>query len=312
MKYTIYNSGPALPKHSEGLALIELMIAMLLGLILIGAATGVMLSNTQSFRFTKDLSQTQDSVRLGFELMARDIRQAGSIPCGNDVAIDNLLTNSSPWYLNWSAGQLRGYTGDTTVAGLTNRADGTQVLTMLYIDSGSASLESGGINEYEFETKNSHLKTNDIALICNERKATFFKTEISAGSDDNTLAKPLQAGNKNTQTGTFEQNAVISQLKSRAWYIGTNEQGARSLYMIELTGAELGAPIEIATGVQDIAFTYRLSDTADFKPANDISNWSLVNAVQISLTPELYSRDLAENAAAQTLSSIVALRNRIL
>lgn len=311
MKPTIYNSGPALPQHSAGLALIELMIAMLLGLILIGAATGVMLSNTQSFRFTKDLSQTQDSVRLGFELMARDIRQAGSIPCGNDVTVDNLLTNSSPWYLNWSAGQLRGYTGDTTVAGLTNRVDGTQVLTTLYIDSGSASLESGGINEYEFKVKKSHLKTNDIALICDAKKATLFKTEISVGSKLVT-AKPLQAGNQNTQTGTFEQNAVISQLKSRAWYIGTNEQGARSLYMIELTGTELGAPIEIATGVQDIAFTYRLSDTADFKPANDISNWSLVNAVQISLTPELYSRDLAENAAAQTLSSVVALRNRIL
>ena len=311
MKLTTYNSGPKLPKHSAGLALIELMIAMLLGLILIGAATGVMLSNTQSFRFTKDLSQTQDSVRLGFELMARDIRQAGSIPCGNDVAVDNLLTNSSPWYLNWNAGQLRGYTGDTTVAGLTNRVSGTQVLTTLYIGNGGVSLESGGINEYEFQSGKSHLKTNDIAFICDAKKATFFKTEISAGSKL-TTAKPLQADNQNTQTGTFEQNSVISQLKSRAWYIGTNEQGARSLYMIELTGAELGAPIEIATGVQDIAFTYRLSDTADFKPANDISNWSLVNAVQISLTPELYSRDLAEDSVAQTLSSIVALRNRIL
>ena len=49
----------ASPARNAGLALVELMIAMVLGLVIIGAVTGIMLSNTQSFRTNKGLSQLQ-------------------------------------------------------------------------------------------------------------------------------------------------------------------------------------------------------------------------------------------------------------
>jgi len=46
--------------RQQGLALIELMIALVLGLVIIGAVTGIMLSNIQGFRTTRGLSQIQD------------------------------------------------------------------------------------------------------------------------------------------------------------------------------------------------------------------------------------------------------------
>lgn len=320
MKQTMYNSGPSLQRRSLGLALIELMIAMVLGLLLLGAAMGVMLSNTQSFRTTKSLSQIQNSSRLGFELMARDIRQAGSIPCGNDINVDNLISNSgSNWYLNWDAGQLIGYTADDTVSGLTGRVSGTQALTILYADNSGSSLTASGTHSYTFNKAQSGFKTNDIAFICDASKGSIFKSKISSGSGDNLIATAAAAGNLNTQPGVFARNSAISKLKSRAWYIGENPQGGSSLYIVELSGSGLSNPIEIASGVSNLTLRYRLTDTTEFKTASQVgSQWSLVNAVEVSLELLGQDQNVSTDSSADSgrltrnFSSIVALRNRIL
>ncbi len=48
---------------ARGFSLVELMISMLLGLVIIGAATGVILANRQSYRTNEGLSQIQESAR---------------------------------------------------------------------------------------------------------------------------------------------------------------------------------------------------------------------------------------------------------
>jgi prepilin-type N-terminal cleavage/methylation domain-containing protein len=52
---------------ARGFSLVELMISMLLGLVIIGAATGVILANRQSYRTNEGLSQIQESARTAFE-----------------------------------------------------------------------------------------------------------------------------------------------------------------------------------------------------------------------------------------------------
>lgn len=320
MKKTAYNSGPLLHQRSKGLALIELMIALVLGLVLIGAAVGVMLSNTQSFRTTKSLSQIQDSARLGFELMARDIRQAGAIPCGNYIRVDNILT-SPPWYLDWdsgSNGQLMGYSSGANIEGIDNKVNGTEALTVLYADNASASLVYSGIHTYIFDNDTSNFESGDIAFICDANDGTIFSTTVSSGPSDYVTAVASVEKNLHVQPGTFEKNSVISKLKSRAWYIGENEQGSSSLYLAELSGSELSS-IEIASGVSNLTFRYRLTDTSDFKTAAQIgSQWPLVNAVEVSLEMLGQEQNVSTDSStdsgrlSRSFSSIVALRNRIL
>ena len=328
MKPTMNHSRLPSPLYSKGLALIELMIAMVLGLVLIGAATGVMLSNTQSFRTTKSLSQIQDSARLGFELMARDIRQAGSVPCGNDITVQNIITaaqTNAPWYLNWdsgSNGQLIGYAGNTSLAGLTDRIDGTEALTVLYADNVGTSVESINNYAYTFNNANSHFRSGDIAFICNATQGTLFQTDISDGG----VMTASQSVNTHTQPGIYEKNSVIGKLRSRTWYIGNNNraaEGGRSLYLAELTVSSTGVPevqsIEIASGITDLKLGYRMNDTADFRTATQIgSQWALVNAVQVSLEMLGQDQNVSTDSAtdsgrlSRSFSSIVALRNRIL
>ena len=78
-------------RRCRGVTLIELMISMMLGLIVIGGVVSVVLAGKQSYRTNEALSQVQESARTAFELMARDIRQAGANGCGNNDRVANVL-----------------------------------------------------------------------------------------------------------------------------------------------------------------------------------------------------------------------------
>jgi len=333
MKPTIYNTGPYnLRRSMSGLTLIELMISMVLGLLLVSVAAGVMISNSQSFRTGKSLSQIQNSARMGFELMARDIRQAGSIPCGSGINIDNLLDNplnpTLPWYLNWENngnGQFTGYSANDTISNMPtplNRVSGTEAVAVSYIESYGSSLVASGIDSYRFSRAQSQFNSGDVVFVCDSSKASVFIANISAPNSNNIVtitaaASTTPIGNANQQPGTFEKNAVVGKLKSRVWYVGDNSNGNKSLYLAELSGSTLDA-IEIAAGISDLKFEYRLGDTSDFKSAAAIGNdWPLVNAVKITYTLEGQDENVSTDSAnsgrlSRSFSSIVALRSRIL
>ena len=66
---------PAPRAAVRGLSLIELMIAMMLGLLVVASASAIFLSNRQTYRATEGLGRVQESGRMAFELMARDLRE---------------------------------------------------------------------------------------------------------------------------------------------------------------------------------------------------------------------------------------------
>lgn len=74
-----------------GFSLIELMIAMLIGLILIAGTFTIFISNSESFRLQRALSDSQESGRFALDFIARDVRRAG-IGCA--VPDDGLECNA--------------------------------------------------------------------------------------------------------------------------------------------------------------------------------------------------------------------------
>ena len=70
-----------------GFSLVELMTAMLLSLLLMAAAVSVLVTNKRTYSSTEGLGHIQENARIAFELMSRDIREAGGNPC--DVQDEN-------------------------------------------------------------------------------------------------------------------------------------------------------------------------------------------------------------------------------
>src|SRR5215469_8159464 len=75
------NSAVRLAGRADGFTLIELMVAMLLGLVVIGGVTSVFLAGQQTYRSNEALGDVEQGSRTAFELLSRDIRNAGNTGC---------------------------------------------------------------------------------------------------------------------------------------------------------------------------------------------------------------------------------------
>ena len=322
------------PVREQGLALIELMIAMVLGLVIMGAVAGVMLSNNQSFRSTRAVAQIQDSVRVGYELLARDIRQAGNMPCGTDIEVVNILNgtqgDNTDWQYDWGKG-IVGVSAEDSLKGV-DRVDGTEALILMYGDAGDVFMDSydKDNNSANFTVATSSGKPHgilpgEILLICNERQGTIFQVNSNKGSGNNEASNVIVAntgdgspGNctkgfgpliiKNGECdnkgnrGDYDRNTVVAKLSSVAWYIGDNnrpEEGGRSLYMTRLGAEAQLSRIEVASGVVDMKLRYRLIDTSNFVDAGSIteSQWADVNAVEITLKLDSQDQNVSTDRA---------------
>lgn len=68
-------------KRQSGLTLVELMVAMVAGLILVGGAFQVYLSSKQTFRAQQSLARLQENGRFAGMQLTQDLRNAGYVGC---------------------------------------------------------------------------------------------------------------------------------------------------------------------------------------------------------------------------------------
>ena len=75
-------------KHTrqQGLSLIELMIAMVIGLILLLGLIQVMSASRAAYQLSTGVARTQENARFAVDFMQRDLRMAGHMGCVNDQA----------------------------------------------------------------------------------------------------------------------------------------------------------------------------------------------------------------------------------
>ncbi|MFT7365930.1 MAG: type IV pilus assembly protein PilW [Marinobacter psychrophilus] len=95
-----------------GLSLIELMIALVLGLLLSAGVITIFISAKQNYQVQDAVSQVQENGRFSLEFLARDIRMAGFSGCSNEVPTANSIENASVSVRSYEEG-IDGYDGDS-------------------------------------------------------------------------------------------------------------------------------------------------------------------------------------------------------
>lgn len=136
------------PFRTRGFSLLEMMIAMLLGLIVVGAAGQYYLANKISFNSQMQNGYLQESGRFALEFMARDARMGGFSGCGSrsyNRTPDTIRSylNSSVYPYDFALG-VSGYEatgtqpGQTFNLGATNPAPGGSWAPTLPASGGAA------------------------------------------------------------------------------------------------------------------------------------------------------------------------------
>lgn len=187
------NTGRAHRNRQAGFGLIELMISMLLGLLVTGAAIGMFLSNRQTYLATESLGRVQESVRAGFELMARDLRESAGNACGSDVTLVNVLNApAAAWYSDWADG-LRGYEGGTAFpdaafgAGVGQRVAGTDAIEQRSAVNGGVPIvqHTAASAMFTLNTAAHGFAVGDLAVACDPGHAAILQVTGPAAIGSN-------------------------------------------------------------------------------------------------------------------------------
>lgn len=331
--------------RSAGMTLIELMVSMVLGLIVVGGALSIVLANRQSYRTNEALSQVQESARTAFELLARDIRQAGATGCDNTGRVANVLTPSANlWWQEWDG--VRGYDGAEADPAADfgesegERVEGTDAIQLRGIEGIGVGIKAHqpASASFTINAATTAIAPNDILMACDFDHATIFQVTSYAaggvtvghetggagapGNCSKGLGLPTDCASETGNVYTFRLNSQLARLAATGWYVGNNGRttdGGRSLYRIRLDRGATARVEEIVSGVRDLQLTYRVEDTKDFLDASliDDADWQNINAVAVTLVLESAdartSTDVSTNEGRieRTFTNVITLRNRV-
>ncbi|MCR6626716.1 MAG: prepilin-type N-terminal cleavage/methylation domain-containing protein [Pseudoxanthomonas sp.] len=280
----------ALGSHRlSGFSLIELMVALVLGLLVAGAALAILQSNQATYRSNEGLNRVQENARIAFELMSRDIRAAGGTACSNFSVVEGASTEANTFRtapVTGSATQLQVISGDDTAYRV--------------VSSTSSSVT---LDPDELETAEDAFDVGDVLLLCNARKTHLVRADSVGGMTVGFAALPE---NYNPTEDEFAPPAavVLSRLRDVQWFVAANGRGGSSLFV-----SRSGGPREeVAEGIQDLAFEYLEAGNNAYSAAP--GNWIDVIAVRITMT--LAGQDIDGEAFTRQASNVVSMRGRTL
>lgn len=321
-----------------GFTLVELMVAMLLGLVVIAGVSSVFLSNQRVYRTNRALSDVQDSARVAFEMMARDIRTSGLSGCDNSGRIANVLKNGPwaggtlAWWANFAAAPVTGYTASQTDPAVqavpATRKATTESLAILGVEGSGVSVKTDTepTGTFTINESSTNLKTGDVVIVCDPDHAAIMQLSSVAGT---TLSHATSGTPGNCTTDLsyptvcsssssyiYSPNAQMARLTAVDWYVATKADGTSSLYRIAVTntgGTPTATASEMVPHVNGLNFAYHWIGGTDFETADKVTNWAQVDAVQVTMVMESVDQRAGTNTKpiSRTFTSTTTLRNRV-
>jgi type IV pilus assembly protein PilW len=303
----------ARPDHfrRRGLSLVELMVALAVGLFVLLLVASVYVSSKRSSGYQQASARLQENARYAMEGLSRAVRNTGYRGCGMVSKLSNVVTGGeSNWWLNL-ASPLTGYEGGVSSfpAYIASPAGGADALVTVGVDP---SIEASVINHNpvtaQIDTIAHAIKPGAVLVMSDCGHTTVFQMSGPANPDNNATTvvhhpgamispgncyKGLGASCLATQKNyAFQPGSTLTPLYSNTYYIAASQSGnGRSLWRISInsTGGT-AAPVEFIEGVDDMQLEYGEDTDGDGAPNRYVvasaiapSAWPRVVTVRISL-----------------------------
>jgi len=322
----------------RGISLVEILVALVISLFLLGGIVQVYLGNKTTFRFTNSLAEIQENGRFALDSMSQDLRLSNEWGCVpfNPADTDNINNTLSAATVTGYNSNFHDFVNEEAVEGTNNAGlNGSDTLTIRGGKPGQANVESpfypAGTARLT-TTNTGRIGADDIVLVTRcgandlliEAEADILRVTSSTSITGDTQTDLTFAGNKSQQ---FENDASVIELQTVTYTIAAGASGEPSLFR-----TEFGTAVELVEGVEDMQIRYGIdSDNDQF--ANQYVNSAAVpdfeDVVSIRIMLLVRSIDDFVTEAAQTYSfngvsttpgdrrlrqvftATVALRNRI-
>ncbi len=282
-----------MPRAHRGFTLAELLIALVIGVFLMGGMMHLLWGSQQSYRFHEAFSRLQEDGRFLADRLSHDLRMTGLTGCPASGTVANLLPNpSASWWTDAAAGALRGYDGSAAIAGgpAFGSAPGARI-------AGTDALLTwrGGENDWVLHA---HLPTNSPpALILEQPLGDAIPTGTPLLVCDLDRTTLLAATNVTGATLQYAGaipaayqpgSSTVTQFLPSLVYVGVGADGGatRALYRwrLAVAGGTLATRRDtLAEGVDNLQIVYRLDREADARDASAVTDWGRVRSLRLDL-----------------------------
>lgn len=295
-------------KYNSGMTLVELLIAMVIGLILLGGVYTAFLGSTKTYSMNEQLSRVQENGRFAIDVLTRDIRMVGYSGCGGDtVTVENFL-NGGGYAFDFGS-SIRGYDGGATVwnpvlpvdtGSVTSSSPmlGSDIFVVRTLAAGELALTTTmppTAATFFVPTGTTSIATNDILMVadCTSSTAAIFQVtnyNVSGGAGNvvhNTGAVSVGPGNS-AHTFDFGVGAELIKFRTITYFIRSVDAANNPTEPTLYRRVGLDAVEPLIEGVENMQIRYG-EDTdgnneADvYGTANAVTDWSNVVSVRIGL-----------------------------
>lgn len=128
-------------RNEKGLSLVELMVAITIGLIILAAVSQIFITSRATYTYEEGMSRVQESGRFAIDFITQDVRMAGYTGCLNKATtVANSLDSPTNYVSNYVVGQhLTGHTytgsGGSALSDWTPALPGTDSEGIVYFSA---------------------------------------------------------------------------------------------------------------------------------------------------------------------------------
>ncbi len=321
-------------KRQQGLSLIEVMVALILSLFLIGGVLQIYLSNKSNYRLTEELARVQENGRFALEMITRDTRMADYWGCAGVVNKAN-VSNA----LNFTPGDDFDFTGNTGIAGVDDSNPATPDELILRGAFGASAFLMGTpasqTANLEIATGND-LEIGDIVMVGDCENSDIFQISniIGSSTEDEIEHATGGTGTPGNATPTlskiYQEDAQIMRVASFRYHVAPGINGEPALFR----QTDGGVDNELVSGVENFQVLFGEDTDGDrtanrYVSADAPPDFNNIVSIRLNLlirslddnvvkTPQVYSFAGAapvtapDNRLRHVFTSTIAVRNKAL
>ncbi len=286
--------------HSvAGYTLIEMLVAMAIGLFLLSGAFQITQANKRNNVLQKNIQQVQKGGRFAVDHLTYAIKTAGYSGFYESLFnnVENLI--DPPTDIKWDVSRpVSGFDNVAIVdsfAGITNFTADTDILLLKGMSSNTASVLSNDDSSNIVVDASSNFTAGDIVLVSDPDQASLFQvSSISSDPAGDTLTLSNGAGtpgNTGLLNNDFNIGSEIGKYDVQMFYIKNGRNGLPALFktmLINTAGTLSLQENELVSDIKDMQISYGIDNNNDqildaYNDASAITNWNQVVSVKLAL-----------------------------
>jgi len=297
----------------RGFSIVELMVAMLISVLLLGGVLSVMYTSRITYDENTRIARLQEYARSSIELMLRDLRSSGQHGCARPLdagTFRNLLVTPTAVRYNFAVA-VQGYEGTVgpfapamptgAATGIPNALAGNDVIAIRTVRSDIPPMRlaapfAGGTGTLDVDRTNAPaLPAGTPLLISDCEFANVITNSAAVASGASVLLAratgPIavpgsiqQPGNTTVPLPPYAAGTLIAAVETVTYYIRLNAAGEPALWRI----VGNNPPQELVEGVERLELQYGEDTNGDqlvdaYRNANAVGNWDNVLSVSIAM-----------------------------